>query len=298
MRHVRVLYSISQHGTFSAAAESLGIVPSALSEVVRQIEAQIGAPLFDRSTRPPSMTPLARDFLRDTEPLLLGMDRAISRLRQGAGLEMGSLAIGASPSAISELIAPVLGRFLDDHRGIDCVLHDDIAEELALMVSDGRLDLAIAGRAQHSSDLCQTEVMHDLVGLACHADHPLAAQDALYLADIPTEQLIGLDKNTGTYQLLMQSGLLPEDFHRPRLCAHSTISQLCMIRAKMGVALMPQNAVLLFRDPEMTFRQIKDLPLQRTLYLLLPARRAQSHVAQSFVARLERDMLGLRCAGD
>ncbi len=108
--------------TAGAAAASLGVVPSALSGVIRQLEAQIGAPLFDRSTRPPSIIPLGRD-----------------------------------------------------HAGIDCMLHNDIAEELALMVSDGRLDIAIAGRAQHSPDLRQREVMQDMVGMACRADHPSAA---------------------------------------------------------------------------------------------------------------------------
>lgn len=293
LRHVRALHSIAQQGTFSAAAASLGIVPSALSEVIRQLEAQIGAPLFDRATRPPSVTPLGRDFLRDTEPLLEGMDRAITRLRQGAGLERGSLSIGASPSAISELVAPVLAGFLDDHPGIDCVLHDDIAEALAGMVSDGRLDLAIAGRAHHSPDLRQREIMRDAFGLACRADHPLAGAGALHLDRIPPERLIGLDANTGTHQLLNQSGLLPEAFLHPRLRAHSTVAQLCMIRAGMGVALLPRNAVLLFRDPAILFREIADLPLSRMLYLLEPARRAQSHAARSFVARLERDMPNL-----
>ena len=50
------------------------------------------APNASRAVAPPSVTPLGRDFLRDTEPLLEGMDRAVTRLRQSAGLEQGSLA--------------------------------------------------------------------------------------------------------------------------------------------------------------------------------------------------------------
>ncbi len=287
LRHIRALHSIAQQGTFSAAAASLGIVPSALSEVIRQLEAQIGAPLFDRGTRPPAFTPLAQDFLRDTEPLLAGMDRAITRLRQGAGLERGSLSIGASPSAISELIAPVLAGFLAAHPGIRCLLHDDIAEELASMVSDGRLDLAIAGRAHHSPDIRQREIMRDPFGLACRADHPLARRGRLYLADIPDDDLIGLDAKTGSQQLLISSDLLSDAMLHPRLQAHSTVAQLCMIRAGMGIALLPRNAVLLFRDPDIVFRDIADLRVQRSLYLLQPAKRPQSHIAAAIVTALE-----------
>lgn len=287
LRHLRALHSIAREGTFSAAAASLGIVPSALSEIVRQLEAAIGAPLFDRATRPPAVTPLGRDFLRETEPLLEGMDRAVTRLRQSAGLEAGSLSIGASPSAISELIAPVLAGFLAGRPAIRCVLHDDIAERLAAMVSEGRLDLAIAGRAQHSPDLRQREIMRDPVGLVCAADHPLAVADAVSLRDISADMLIGLDPETGTQQLLAESGRIPRDFLSPVLRAHSTIAQLCMVRAGLGVALLPRNAAMLFRDPQISYRDLPDLDLWRVLYLLEPARRTPSPLARGFVAALE-----------
>lgn len=290
LRHVRALHSIVQHGSFSAAASALGIVPSALSEVIRQLEAQIGAPLFDRATRPPAITPLGREFLADTEPFLDGMDRAITRLRQSAGMERGSLAVGAAPSAISGLVAPVLAQFLSAHPGIACVLHDDLAENLAAMVADGRLDLAVAGRAEQTNELTQRTITHDPFGLACRADHPLLRQQRLHLCDIPAETLIGLDANTGTTRLLHNSGLLPPEMLAPRLRAYSTVAQLSMIRAGMGVALLPRDAVLLFRDPTICFRPVDDLPLWRTLFLVQSARRPLSVAAQAFRDALERHL--------
>ena len=287
LRHLRALHSIAREGTSSAAAASLGIVPSALSEIVRQLEAAIGAPLFDRGTRPPSVTPLGRDFLRDTEPLLEGMDRAVTRLRQSAGLEQGSLSVGASPSAISELIAPVLAEFLAGRPAIRCVLHDDIAERLAAMVSEGSLDLAIAGRAQHSPDLRQREIARDPFGLVCAVGHPLAARPVVSLADLDPAVLIGLDADTGTQQLLAGCAAIPRPLLSPGLRAHSTVAQLCMIRAGLGVALLPRNAAMLFRDPAILYRKVEGLTLSRGLYLLEPARRPLSPAARAFIAALE-----------
>ena len=71
-------------------------MPSALSEIIRQLEAELGAALFDRSHRPPVITPFGRDFLAETAPMVEGMDRALTRLRQNAGLQTGTLAIGAA----------------------------------------------------------------------------------------------------------------------------------------------------------------------------------------------------------
>ena len=52
LRHLRAMQAIAQQGSFSVAASVLGIVPSALSVIVRQIDESLGAPLFDRSSRP------------------------------------------------------------------------------------------------------------------------------------------------------------------------------------------------------------------------------------------------------
>ncbi len=287
LRHLRALHAVAEQGSFSAAAASLGVVPSALSELVRQLEADIGSPLFDRRTRPPSMTPLGRDFIDDTAPLLDGMERAVDRLRQRAGLQEGTLHLGASPSAISELLAPVLSGFLVGRPGINCVLHDDIAERLAGMVSQGRLDIAIAGRAQHSADLRQRRILRDPVGLACPAGPAFARRGAVTLDEIPADGLIGLDSDTGTQQLLTGCAAVPRAFLQPRLRAHSTVAQLCMVRAGLGVALLPRNAVLLFRDPQIRFVALDDLDLWRSLYLLEPARRPLTEAARAFVAALE-----------
>lgn len=294
LRHLRALQAIAEAGSFALAASRLGVVPSALSELIRQLEASVGGALFDRATRPPTMTPLATQFLAETGPLLEGIDRAVTRLRQSAGLEIGSLSIGASPSAISELVAPVLTGFLAAHPDIRLLLHDDIAERLAGMVADGQLDLAVAGRALHSPDLRQEAIMRDRFGLACHADHPLARARRVAVADLGDVPLIGVAEETGTYQLLAQSGL-PEALLHPRMNAHSTVAQLCMIRAGLGAALLPQNAVSLFNDPRIVFRPVADFELWRTLYVIEPARRPLSPVAQAFLVDLRQQC---RTAGD
>lgn len=291
LRHLRALQAIAETGSFSVAAAQLGVVPSALSQLIRQLEASIGGTLFDRSARPPLMTPLATQFLADALPGLEGIDRAVSRLRQTAGLETGTLSIGASPSAISELVAPVLAGFLAARPTIRLVLHDDIAERLARMVADGELDMAVAGRALHSPDLRQEEIARDIFGLACPADHPLTRAARVVLTDLTDLPLIGVAPETGTHQLLAQSDL-PMALRQTRLNAHSTVAQLCMVRAGLGVALLPQNAVSLFNDPTIRFVPVADFTLWRSLYLIAPTRRPLSPIAHAFLINLRQACMG------
>ena len=283
LRHLRAIHAIWQQGSFTRAADLLGVVPSALSETVRQIEEVAGAPLFSRSSRPVQPTPLGQSFLEETAPLLSGVTQALGRLQRHGHLLEGSLAIGASPSAISEMIAPALMAFHNAHPEINVTLHDDIAEALALGVVSGKLDLALAGRARESLDLTQDLIGRDPIVLACRADHPLCRVGVIDLDRIDPPHLIHLDRATGTSELIATAPELGERFRNGPLNAHSTIAQLCLIRAGLGLALMPLNALRLFNDPAIAHLRIAGLTLERRLYLLRPRHRPQSHVAQRFI---------------
>lgn len=288
LRHIRALHAIWAHGSFARAAQELGVVPSALTETIRHVEAEAGGALFDRSQRPPAPTALALTFLQETAPLVDGLDRALLRLQAGGSAAAGRLlTIGCTPSAISGLVAPVLGELRATHPGLRLRVVDDIAEHLARSVAEGELDVAVAGRALHSDDLRQTEIMRDPFGLACHATHPVAQLESATLQDIDPAEVIVLGPGTGTQQLLARCQNVPAALLTGAVEAHSTIAQLCMIRAGLGVALLPRNAVLLFGDPSLRFVPLRDLELWRVLYLLAPARRRPSPQARLFVEALK-----------
>lgn len=287
LRQIRTLQAIRAHGSFARAAQAIGIVPSALSATIRHFESEVGAPLFDRGQRPPALTPLALAFLKEAGPLLEGLDLALDRLQAAKDQTEGKLLIGCTPSAVSDPVAPVLARMRTSYPGLRLRVHDDIAENLAQGVVEGALDLAVAGRALHSDDLRQTEIQRDRFGLACAATHPLAKMESASLQDIDPAEVISLDPGTGTQTLLAGCPAIPPALRIGAIEAHSTIAQIAMIRAGLGVALLPRNALMLFGDPGLRFIPLKDLDLWRALYLLLPARRRLSASARNFVELLE-----------
>lgn len=287
LRHLRALHAIWAQGSFVRAAAELGVVPSALTETIRQFEEAVGAPLFDRSQRPPVPTQLALTFLHETQPLLDGLNRAFLRLRSGRPAS-GQVSIGCTPSAIHDLVAPALARFRQTHPLVRLLVHDNIAEHLARQVVDGDLDLAVAGRALHSADLRQVEISRDPFGLACAASHKLAQQQMVSLSEIDQSEVIALDPGTGTQQLLANCPFVPPALRLGAMEAHSTIAQISLIRAGLGVGLLPRNALLLFGDPSLRFVPIRDLDLWRRLYLLLPVRRPLSAPARALADLLSQ----------
>ena len=288
LRHLRAIHAVRAEGSFARAADRLGVVPSALTETIRQLEESAGVPLFDRRMRPPQLTEAGLEFLEDTRPALEALDHALERLQESADLGRGRLALGASPSTIGDLVAPALRRFCADHPAIAVRLHDGPAEDLARMVADGELDLAIAGYSSTSPMLERREIACDPIGLVVPVDHPLTRLGRPpRLAEIDPATLIHLDEGAGTARLLADAPDLPPALKNGPLRVASTFGQLCLIRAGMGVGLLPQKAALLFDDPRLMFLSVADLRLERRISLIWPARRALSHVAARFMALCE-----------
>jgi len=287
LRHLRALQAVAQEGSFARAADQLGIVPSALSEVIRQLEDAAGIALFDRRMRPPVLTPEGLAFLSDAQPALQQLDLALERLHEASDLARGRLNVGASPSAIATWVAPAIRQFRHDHPAISIGIHDSPAEKLAQMVIEGTLDLAVGGYAGASPLLELTQIATDPFGLAVHAGHALARRDSqIQLSDIEPAELIHLDDDTGTARLLRADPLLPERYKGGTLRAHSTFGQLCLIRSGVGIALLPRNAVTIFEDPGLVFLPIGDLRLERRISLITPSKRPISHAARRFITLL------------
>lgn len=285
LRHLRAIHAIHTEGSFARAADLLGVVPSALTETIRQLEESAGVALFDRRMRPPQLTPAGREFLDETRPALDALDLALGRLRETADLGRGQLSLGASPSTIGDLVAPVLRRFRQDHPAIALRLYDGPADDLARMVAEGDLDLAIAGYSGGSPQLDTAEIARDPFGLAVPVGHALTRHKGpLRLKDLDPTELIHLDEGAGTARLLRDAPGLPEALKSGPMRVESTFGQLCLIRAGMGIALLPRKAVLLFDDPKLAFLPLDDLTLERRISLIWPARRPLSHVAARFIA--------------
>nr|WP_241188074.1 LysR family transcriptional regulator [Pseudohalocynthiibacter aestuariivivens] len=293
MRHLRAIHTIWAEGSFARAAERLGVVPSALTETVRQMEEIACGQLFDRRSRPPVPTPLGLDYLKETAPLLAELEASLSRLQEQARGRAGSLRIGATPSAITPLVAPAIARFRAARPAVSITLHDDIAEVLATMVAEGDLDLAIAGRARISADLVQTGIADDPFVLACSTRHAFARRGTpVPLEDIDEKTLVHLNTETGISRILAGATDIPDRLKGGVLQAHSTIAQLCLVRANAGVALMPRNAALLFEDPSICLVPLANLDLRRRMFILTPARRYPTLAATEFEAELRRHTAG------
>lgn len=126
--------AIAQQRSFSGAARTLGVSPSALSHSMRGLEARLELRLFNRTTRSVALTEAGEHLFQRVQPLLGDLECAVNEVTSARNTPSGSIRLSASESSFRLLIQQVMPQFLQDNPQIhiecsaDSRLVDIVAE--------------------------------------------------------------------------------------------------------------------------------------------------------------------------
>ena len=144
---VLAFMTVATEGSFSRAADRLGVGRSAISRSIQKLEGQLGARLFSRTTRSVSLTAEGELFFESCRPCVEGILQALEEMRDlRDGPPRGKLRIGATPGFGRKIIAPLMSEFHKRYPGIGIeLLLDERAPDLAVdridvAFREGRLD--------------------------------------------------------------------------------------------------------------------------------------------------------------
>src|SRR5687768_3390801 len=153
LTQLRVFREVARQAHFTRAAEALYISQPAVSKSVKELERQVGLPLFEAIGRRVQLTEAGRVLIDHVQRLLLELedaDRALASLRGG---EIGRLIVGASSTPGTYLLPLLLGEFRRGHPAVDLSLEVADTREVLDRVMGGRLDLGVVGEAEFGSTL-------------------------------------------------------------------------------------------------------------------------------------------------
>ena len=184
LRHLRYFAAVAAHGSFSRAANNMHLTQPALSRQVKDLEEEIGVPLFLRGTNAVTLTEAGEIFYEEARDLLARADQAIQRVRGEARNE--TLRVGYGPSLTSGIMPKAIERFQAAVPRVRLELEDLTPREMAEKMKEGVLDLVIL--PDGSNNLMQgfqwSELRRVGLVLVMSKDHPLAK-----LARIPPQRL-------------------------------------------------------------------------------------------------------------
>jgi DNA-binding transcriptional LysR family regulator len=265
---LHVLRMVRQHGTVTAAAHALHLTPSAVSQQLRSLARELDVDLLAPQGRRVRLTPAAEVVLQHADRLHADWERARADLDAHRTGDRGPVRLSAFPSVLAALLPAVAERLRGQGLGLE-VVQADPAESLDLLLA-GRIDLAVleAGPATPpTSDprFESRELFDDPLELVVPTTHPLARRARVALAAAADEPWIGGPPGGSYHQIerlaCAQAGIDPTFVHR----ALDWSAYLALIRAGLGIALMPRLAI----DPAQPVRSLaltdQPMPTRRVL---------------------------------
>lgn len=245
VRQLRYFVAVAETRHFGRAAERLHMAQSPLSQAIRQLEAQLGATLFDRTTRRVDLTAAGEEFLRDARRILESVDAAAARVRLVEEGSTGMLRIGATGlTAYRQLpqLARIAARELP---GLVLRYLPDLltpAQELAL--AEDRIDLGLLRPPVRSTDLTVRTISRERLMLAVPQGHRLAGDEPVALATLRDEAFVVYGTrdsvvDTTVTQACLAAGFLPRRAHE----VSETSIMLTLVAAGLGVALLPESVL-------------------------------------------------------
>ncbi|MFF0464384.1 LysR family transcriptional regulator [Streptomyces mexicanus] len=247
IRKLRILRTLREKGTVTATAEALRMTPSAVSQQLTNLSAQLGVELLQAHGRRVRLTDAARLVLRHAEAVFEQLERADAELTAYLRGEAGEVRVGAFSTAVPALVVPAVRALRATHPGVSVRVREAEAGEAYDLLACGEVDLALslAAHAPGAADPAFTRVplLADPLDVALPPDHPLAAAAGLRLADLAAEAWIF--GGSGPWSDITRAACEAAGFspHQGHSAAGWT-AILAMVEAGMGVALVPRTAAV------------------------------------------------------
>ena len=143
VRRLRVLSQVAAQGSFSAAADTLGMTQSAVSQHIAALEREIGLPVVRRGTRPVELTEAGSALTRHATGILARLETAEQELAEIAERRRGRLRFGAFPTVLGTLMPAAFARFRRLQPDVRLTVVDDHLHRLVPRLESGELDLAV-----------------------------------------------------------------------------------------------------------------------------------------------------------
>lgn len=280
---LRSFVLVADQGSISGAARAGFSSQPALSKAIRELEKQIGLPLFERNPRGVILTEagaLLHELARALFALEAQTETALSALRDVDG---GTLRIGATTTLANYILPPLLGEFRRRYKGVTLTLERANSRDIEAKLADYALDVAFIEGLPGHENLTAHAWREDEVVLICAPNHPLCARELVYADDLKKESWIVREEGSGTRQWIERAlapfGLPPAESWE----IGSAEAIKSAVAAGLGIAFVSRAAA---RDQielgKLRVVPVSEIEIRRPFYRLEVEGRPRSPVVKTF----------------
>jgi molybdate transport repressor ModE-like protein len=291
LKRLRVLTEVARQGSFSAAADSLYLSQSAVSQQVATLEREVGLPLLERTGDGPKLTDAGRALVTHAEAAIARLDEAEREVAAIAGLEGGEVRVASFPSASVSLLTKALGSFSAAHPGVRLSVTEAEPEVSLPRLRAAEIDLAVIfdypflPPVESDRDVERTLLLTESMYVAMREDDPLASDKEVRMSDLADRAWLCGVLPSSCGQAIEKA--CREAGFEPTIAFQSEEYQVLQayIAAGMGVTLLPDMALPTIH-PDLVVRPTKPEAPKRRVWAATRSKGARSQATEKMVEAL------------
>src|SRR5437773_10263825 len=171
IRHLRYFLAVAGAGSFSRAADRLGISQPTLSQQMRDLEAGLRVSLFQRRGKRILLTSAGLIFQEHARAILRQLESFLQELSSEPQQLRGALHLGVVPILNVPLVPHLLGLFTADHPAISITVEEISSTEIETALEEGRMDVGLGFLTRHSPNLRYERLCADEFALIVAENH-------------------------------------------------------------------------------------------------------------------------------
>ncbi|MEA1796891.1 LysR family transcriptional regulator [Rhodococcus qingshengii] len=281
---LRVLVAVAQEGSVTAAADSLGYAQPSISHHLRQLESEVGVPLFQRAGRGLRLTDAGAVLVQRAMEILGHVDAAVAEVQTYAGLRAGRLRLAAFPSALASVIPQAMAAFTSRHPEVSISLVEAEPPKALALLRNNDVDVAVVFAHEDTADVglkhvTQTMLLEDPLYLITSARNADAANQ---ITDYAGETWIAGCPSCRAHLLTAcgRAGFIP----RIEFETDDYVAVQALVASGNGISTLPALALLAHRNPDIRAHRIPDE--RRTISVATYGRPPHAPAIDAFVQTL------------
>jgi len=282
VRQLRSFVAVAKLRSFTQAAATLHVSQPTLTVQIKRLEEALRLKLFDRTPRSVELTRMGRELLPPLERMLRDLDTVLADTKDIAAERRGVVRIAALPSFAASVLPDAIKTFRASHPGVSFELKDVIASRVIAAVRAEDVDLGFTGGETSFPDIETIFTARDEMMVVYPNGHPIGPVAKVTAQVMAAYPLILMDQGTSvravTDAAFNKAGLLVT----PASEATYMMTAVGMVKAGIGIAILPASAREVHAEPALRSRRIDDKNFSRPVALIKKSGRTLPPLSQSF----------------
>ncbi|HXF42312.1 MAG TPA: LysR family transcriptional regulator [Pyrinomonadaceae bacterium] len=203
IKQLKAFLAIAEAKTFTAGARKVQVTQAAISMQIRQLEEEVGMPLFTRTPRRVILTEAGERLLERARKILREHDSALAEIAEVAGAEYGRLRIGTASGtfAINQLPG-ILRKLKESFPRAELTVISGTSQRLVDRMMHGELDISFVSLPVENPNIVTESLFADEIVAIAHPKHPLAKEKYISAANLAAEDLILGERGGNTRRMI------------------------------------------------------------------------------------------------